>query len=209
MTVHRLPVFDRAGDRLYVGRRLVEVDRVRGLAILLMLVDHLAYVAGPVEVRMTVGRLAMPLFMVLAGSLVRRVTYRHGLAAGLGLLLTVVAPWAGTPNVLLQYLVGVGALVALRWASLVFTDSPRLGVWLLLVLVGVAVANGWSDDGWSYEQAGILSLMAVGSLVGLGWAVSLGSRLPTWLAVVGARPLTWYAANVAAIQGVIWWLSRA
>jgi uncharacterized membrane protein len=190
-----------AGVDRVKSSRLVEVDRVRGLAIMLMLVDHVAYIAGPVELRMTVGRAAMPLFMLLGGALATRLTWRHGLALGIGGALTVVAPWAGEPNILVQYVLGVFLLVCLRWAEL----TP----WVALVAAGVSVSNGWSDDAWSYEQVGIFALMACGALLGLGWAVRLGGVLPAFLGPVGAAPLRWYVGNVLAIQGVIWWLSRA
>lgn len=180
--------------------RVVGVDRVRGLAIVLMLADHLAYLVGPVEVRLTVGRLAMPLFFLLAGPLVHRLTVRQGVALGLGLALTYLAPWAGHPNVLVLYVAGAAAVVAWQWIAL-----PD---WLVVVVALAFLANGVHGAG-SFDWIAVLGIMLLGRVIGLGWADRFGSRLPAVLGSVGQRPLTWYVANVLAVQGVIWWLSRA
>lgn len=181
--------------------RLDTLDRVRGLAIVLMLVDHLAYLGGVVELRLTVGRLAMPLFFLLAGGLVRRWGSRHALALGLGLLLPLVAPWAGAPNVLVVFAVGA--------ALLLLCERSGLPVPLLVLISLVAAANRWEVGTSSYDPAALIAIMALGRLIGTDWAVRLGDRLPAWLAGLGRRPLLWYVGNVVLIQAVILWLSRA
>lgn len=174
---------------------------MRGLAILLMLLDHAAYVAGPAEVRMTVGRLAMPLFFVLAGAFATRLTDRQLLAGVIGLPLTAIAPWAGEPNILVQYALCAVVLVALQ--------RVRVPLWVVVVLPLVFAANHWLwTPAGGYEMAALLGLMALGRLAGVGWAVRFGGWLPGWLAVIGARPLTWYVGNVLAVTVVLLWLSK-
>lgn len=96
--------------------RLVGLDRLRGLAIACMIVDHVALLGGLQLVRVTVGRLALPIFFVLAGALVRRLTWRHGAIFAVGLVLPVAVPWIDSPNVLTLYAVGAVVLVAgARW----------------------------------------------------------------------------------------------
>lgn len=178
--------------------RLLELDRVRGLAIVFMLCDHLAYIAGPVEVRLTIGRLSMPLFFLLAGGLAARLTRRHLIAALIGLTLPLVAPWAGSPNVLLVLAVG----------CLLLTLVPAGWSWLFAAVALAFAANRAPIGATSYDPAALIGLMALGQTIGLRWAVQLGSRLPDWLSVPGRRPLTWYVGNVLLIQGVVLWLSR-
>lgn len=182
--------------------RLVELDRVRGLAIGLMLVDHLSFLLGVTELRMTLGRLAMPLFFLLAGTLFTHLTRRHWYCLGLGVVLSAFVPWAGYPNILVQFFAVAVVLELCHWLRV-----PNL----LVVVVGLTVAANHVAVGgpMAYEYSALISLAALGHIAGPRWALELGAWLPDALAVVGRRPLRWYVGHVLLIQGVILWLSRA
>jgi hypothetical protein len=172
------------------GGRWGVLDRVRGLAVVCMIVDHLCLFfppeGGPLLVRLTVGRLAMPLFFVLAGYLARRLRWRHLSVALLGVALPVVCPWLDHPNVLTLWALGCVCLWLVRWAGL----SP----WLL-VLFGLAMgANGFGAHGVQYEPTALWGLMAAGSMLRpSSWR--WGLRLPCWLELVGRYPVSVYAGQ--------------
>lgn len=187
MTVVEAPAPPRA--------RIVSLDRVRGLAVACMVVDHLVLLTdGPMAVRYTVGRLAMPLFFVLAGLLVTRLSERLLLVAGAGVLLPLVVPWVDAPNVLLWY--AVGAVVLVLWR--------RLGwpLWLLVVVPLALAANGYDvEAGTGYQLPAMVGLMALGSMLGTR-SMAWGDRLPSVLAAAGRYPLTVYVGHVLALEGL-------
>lgn len=180
--------------------RDVGLDRLRGLAALLMVVDHVALFAGLEPVRMTVGRLAMPLFFVLAGHLVARWSWRLLWVAWLGLVLPLFAGWVDSPNVLLWYAMGAAALLVLRQVD----ASP----WWLIVVALALAANGFGSAGEvdlfgrsSYDPWALFGLLAVGALLprtAFAWCV----RIPRWLAPVGRYPLTVYVGHVLLLTAL-------
>lgn len=172
------------------------LDRLRGAAIAAMVVDHLCLVFdGPVVLRWTIGRLALPVFFVLAGHLARRVTGRYLAIAGTGAALPLLVPWLNTPNVLLVYAAGAAVLVA----------STRLGA-AGPAVVGIAAvtaaANGLGTISGAYPPLLLLALMAAGHYLPRGWLERPGHLLPAVLAPVGRRPLTWYVGHVLALHVV-------
>lgn len=176
--------------------RRVELDRLRGLAILLMIGDHLARVWSFEGYRLTLGRLAVPLFFIIAGHLAgSRLTRRHLWAFVIGLNLPLVVPWVDAPNVLVWFAVGAVILYAFE----------RYGwpTWLLIVPALVWAANGWPSL-WaaSYNPLALLALMAVGRGLGREAFVS-GRHLPAWVGALGRHPLTWYVGHVLALQLVL------
>lgn len=180
--------------------RLVGLDRLRGLAIGCMIVDHVALLGGLQLVRVSVGRLALPIFFVLAGALVRRLTWRHGAIFAVGLVLPVVVPWIDSPNVLTLYAVGAVVLVAgARW---------WWWPWVVLVVAVTLLANGWGDwPAGGYPPAALLALLAAGTLlrryVGLEALHEVGEGLPGWLGAIGRRPVTWYVGHLLVLQGLV------
>lgn len=172
--------------------RRVELDRLRGLAILLMIADHIALVTGLLLVHVSVGRLAMPLFFVLAGHLAHRLSGRHLDALWLGLVLPVLVFFVDRPNVLVWYVLCCVVL----WAF----DRARWPVWPLLVLALIFGANGWSlQVGSSYDPLMLLAFMVLGRLAPASMFF-VGRRLPVWFAVLGRRPLTWYIGHALVLQ---------
>jgi hypothetical protein len=182
--------------------RLAELDRLRGFAVACMIADHLALFAGNVEpIRLTVGRLAMPLFFVLAGNLAGRLRWRHVLVAALGVALPAAAWWIDSPNVLAWWAVGCVVLAGARRLG----GRSALG---LLVVFGLAAgANGWVQlGGDTYQPAELLGLMAAGALVPRSRLVQLGRRLPSLFAGLGRFPVSVYAGHVVVLTAVWSWV---
>lgn len=180
-------------------KRLAAVDAVRGLAVLLMIVDHVSMFVGLEPLRWTFGRFAMPLFFLLSGALVSRLRVRHGLALALGLALPVFVPWLDVPNLLVLFAVG-SALIVL-WERAGWRVE-----WLGVVLAALAANRVELVGGSGYEPYALLGLMVLGRVVGLGWCERL--RLPGWVAKVGEYPLTWYVGHIALLEGLRLWLLR-
>lgn len=174
--------------------RLTGLDRLRGLAIATMIVDHVALVAGVELLRVTVGRIALPLFFVVAGALVRRVTWRHGATFGIGLALPAVIPWLSYPNVLVSYTLGALLLVIARYVA------GRPGVIVLLVVLLTAWANGWGGGFPGYPPAALIALMGVGALLGRDEVTKAGRAVPAWLEPVGRWPLTIYVGHLLVLH---------
>lgn len=185
-----------ASARMGQAARSYSLDAFRGLAILAMVVDHLTVVfSGPHVLRLTVGRLAVPAFFILAGHLAGRLRWRHAWVAGVGLVLPLLVPWIDSPNVLLYWALGSCALVVLRWAEI-----PS---WVLCVVALTLAANSWGvSPGNGYEWSALLGLMGLGAVVPRT-AFAFAGRAPGWVAAVGRRPLTWYVGHLLVLQAVI------
>lgn len=183
------------------GQRLVSLDVWRGLAVLAMVVDHLALVTPLPDVfRLFPGRVAMPLFFLIAGALVTRLTWRHLDGLLFGLALPFVVPWIDAPNVLVWWALGCAALVGMRRVG--------LPLWLPVVLAVAAYANGYGHglDG-SYGPLGLLALMCLGAMLPLStWAsgaLLLQGRLRGVLAWVGRHALSLYVGHLLLLQVVL------
>lgn len=169
------------------------LDALRGLAVLTMVADHVALFAQAEPVRWTIGRVALPLFFLLAGHLARRLSWRLLVVLGAGLLLPVLAPWVDSPNVLVWIVVGSLLLAGVRRFGL----SP----WLLLVVSATLLANGQGFGGDGYAAPALMVMMAAGALIprdGFAWA----SRLPAWLVPFGRFPLSVYVGHVLLLTVV-------
>lgn len=176
-----------------------QLDAFRGIAIALMMLDHGVYIAaGPDEIRWTLGRLAMPMFFLLAGHLSTRLRWRHLQIGLLGACLPLAVPWIDNPNVLLLWALGCVGL----WCS------RRFGfpVWVLVAVPLVQVANGISIDGPGYYSPGVLlALMALGTMIPEHtFTVSrrLPGRVEQLLAAVGRHPILWYVGHLLIFQSI-------
>jgi hypothetical protein len=177
-----------------VRTRLVELDRLRGLAILLMIADHVAIVAGTPIVRVTAGRLAVPIFFVVAGHLAgSRLSWRHLQVGALGLVLPLVVGFVDSPNVLLWW--ALGCVVLYVWQRLSWP------VWGLIVAALTLGANGWviPAGSHSYNPLDLLGLMALGRGMGPELFV-FGRRLAAWMGALGRAPIRWYVGHVLLVQ---------
>lgn len=185
-----------AAPDVQLAGRAVHLDALRGLAVLAMVVDHLALYADVPLLRDTVGRLALPLFFVLGGHLLTRLSPRLLLIGALGLVLPGLAPWVDAPNVLLWYALGAFLLApGWRWAG---TAVPA---GLVVAVALTALANGVTPPAGSYDPLALFALMALGRLLprpALDWA----RRLPQSLSLLGRWPLTVYVGHVLLLTVV-------
>jgi uncharacterized membrane protein len=172
------------------SRRL---DQLRGLAVVCMVVDHVClYAGGPAELRWTVGRVAAPVFFVLAGHLATRVTARHFWLFPLALFV-VPEPVAYD-----------GLLIAVCACSLLTVLARRtsvagclLGALVLDVAVpGVASLNG------TYLLPSTLVCFLVGALLERRHLERLAAGLPPWLAQVGRYPLSLYVGHLLLLDAL-------
>jgi len=182
-------------------KRLPSIDRVRGLAVVLMVVDHVLVlvqfrspevVQWAYALRMTVTRASLPLFCLCAGVLLhgRRSTARLLDIAAVALVTNVALEvWPmgiRAPEilaVLLPVLLAGGVLV--RWPA-------------ASVVLGVLQVTVW-PIGWAgYEPGLVVAFVALGVLVGRP-ALSWGDSLPAALGAVGSRPLAWYAGHMGLL----------
>lgn len=194
---HRADLEHGVGAR---GERVVAWDRWRGLAILLMLADHLTLILeGPGFIRMTLGRLAVPMFFLLAGYLASRPGPRHLGIGLLGLALPLLVPWIDSPNVLVWWALGVCVLWLSRGAPHV-----RLAVLVIALTFG---ANGYVFlTPASYDPVNLLGLMVLGAILPASWYSAAG-RLPSWVGVIGRHPVAWYVGHLLVLEGlrqVLW-----
>lgn len=176
--------------------RIAGLDALRGLAVLLMVGDHVARWLQPWGslFNVSLGRVAMPLFFILAGALSGRLRWRHLWIGVVGLALPVAVPWVDAPNVLVWWALGSVLLYVVRWGG--------VPAWVVVAVALTFAANGWVESGLSFDGRDLFALMALGAMigpVGLSWS----SWLPSWLARVGRYPLTVYVGHLLIIQAVL------
>lgn len=171
------------------------LDALRGLAVVLMLVDHVLLLVDPVSPARLITRAAMPLFFLIAGHLASWRPVRLVLCAAWGLVLPLLLPWLDAPNVLTLYAAGVPLVLVLE----------RIGKPAVAVLVAIALtigANGWAAYRGGYDPASVLALLALGRLMPLREWVD-GGEWPKWLQPVGQRPLVVYVGHLLIFWGVL------
>lgn len=192
------------------GLRIVGLDAVRGVAVVSMIADHAALVAiergfGPRSVeqllRLTVGRIALPVFMLVSGLLLKRPpsVRRSVQAAGAGAVVSTVSVAAGlglgVPDILAVWVLAAWAVgLAARRSALAVAG---------VACVGIVQAASWPVPWTGYQPGTVAALLAIGwfaryppVLVELD---GVGDRLPVGLARIGARPMAAYMASTVAL----------
>lgn len=171
--------------------RLVGLDRLRGLAVLLMVLDHVLLVVGEgLALRLTVTRAALPIFGLLAGAL-----WRPGARVRLLQLggAAIVATYLGVvlgmprPDVLVVIFVALLAMHAYRrWPVATFA-------------VAAIQATTWGIAAGGYEPGVLLVLMVGGYEFGRERLDVLGRRAPALLELLGRYPLSLYLGHLALL----------
>jgi len=172
------------------GGRLAFWDALRGAAILLMVLDHAAFVFGLEWVR-DFTRFAMPLFMVTAGYLATRVGHRY--------VMVVAAALATLP---MAWFLGLAFLHILTIFVLVY-PLLFLRVQLLVPLASVLLVVAWN---WplslGYEPGYVLAFLLLGRFLRVsGWQPP--SVTVPGVEAVGRWPLTWYVVHLVLLVLVV------
>lgn len=180
-----------------VERRAEGLDRWRGLAVLLMVLDHAAaFIPGPVALgwRLSGGRVALPIFCILLGLFLnaRSNTPLRGfyLVAG-GLLLSSASAYTHSPLPRLDILVNLGAcILARRWII-------RYPIVVLVVGMVEGYTFGPVYSGYSFGH--VAALVAVGTILSqpsesrtLRGLNASGMAYPSFVGYLGRHALTAY-----------------
>jgi hypothetical protein len=197
------------------GSRDRALDRLRGLAIFLMIIDHsllmtMTYVTDEPWMewlRKTLTRLSLPLFMLVSGLLIAR----KGKPSWRRLPMVVVV--AVVINVVSWYQVGFGVpeilavwLMCLPLYPLFVRFPIETATLGILVTINLPITVDWWDG---YQPALVLTFLALGSLLNRyanAPVLRAGERLPGLLEPIGKRPLLWYAGHLtvlAVIGGIL------
>jgi len=194
-----------------VSGRFALVDRARGVAVVAMVVDHVCafalalWVLPPwlssllIVLRYTVGRVALPLFMICTGVLLtgrKRGGARLRQIALLGAAVSWSVSVTGAPIALPDILL-LWSLVMLGHRVLYRND---LAPWI--IAVGMVQSYAWKIPAWqTYQPGTVAALICVGVLGGrrmLDWC----ELAPRWLDSIGKRALLWYGAHMFVLVGV-------
>ena len=188
---------DYLRDRRQVAR-IWQIDALRGFALLVMILDHAILTAGwddsPLRL---LTRIAMPLFFIIAGNLVRRFHWtRMAAILVVGYALNAIAPMFGSFELFSGLIIGC-AIVA-------FCKSVGARFIALTILMTMT-ANFYV---W---QAGYLfwmlpAFIIIGALLPRDTLVNFGSKFPRWIAPLGEWPLTLYVAHIlllTAYKGLV------
>lgn len=178
-------------------RRAAWVDQTRGLAIVLMVLDHALVITAPGHVlRYTVTRFALPLFLAMAATV-----YRGAIRRRRWLELGAVA----STEVLVRPVLDLGLPGPVGQFLLVYALAPAIARRpYLLAMVGLiqALYLPLPHDLWSGYQPGLLVAWFGLAILGAHQLEPIGRRLPGWLAGLGRYPLHAYAVHLAAL--VVW-----
>ena len=167
------------------------LDTLRGLAVLLMILDHAAVVFGLPEIIRLYTRVAMPLFMAISGYLwTAHRPHRLGLVALAAALSAPLEIYLGLtqPGILTVWLLAQIAmpLVARYPAETAF-----------FALVSTFMINPWSG----YHPGLLLVFLALGRLI----PPPRHFHLPPF-ALVGRLPLSFYLAHLVILSAFIFYL---
>lgn len=178
-----------------VRERVVWVDYLRGVACLLMLLDHVLLLLAPESVvRLTVTRFSLPLFMLCAAAVWRPGARPRLLWLGLALpveafLLAVI----GMPQ--------PGILFLFFWLQVALLGWPGLALRPYLWIVVGLVQTLYLPVGWyTYEPGLVAAWFFLGRLVIADptFAADRAARPAgaAWVRWLGARPLEFYVAHL-------------
>jgi uncharacterized membrane protein len=179
------------------SRRIYWVDALRGIAILCMIADHLAALYWPLwPVRYTVGRAALPLFMLCSGYLFavrgRGPSGRRHLELFVFAVPINIGLWMWWREAVPDPLLVIG--VAWLFAGWVL-ERP-----VVSAVVGLVVSTTLPLSP-TYQPGYLVGLMALGVLwQRTGPGVDL-RRMPL-VEGIGRRPLTWYVAHLVLVLAV-------
>lgn len=181
------------------------LDRLRGFAIALMVLDHvLAASGGGMLFRLTLTRLSLPIFLFVAGSLgASRLLRRPSFAAWYSGRFWVVLLAAAASSVLvsgLPFMAPVDVLVPIFLSisayPILMKSGLRLDLWIAACFVAVATFPFlWPG----YHPAHVLGLYLLGSRLPPDLLDHFGLAIPRLFASVGRAPLRWYLGHLVVL----------
>lgn len=168
------------------------LDKYRGLAIVLMIADHIAYFNGPDWLRQTITRASMPLFFILAGHLAHRISWKTYAVGAVGFFLPIYVEFIDNPNVLFWLAFGSGCIAyTRRW--------PMVQYLTIIVALTFMANYRIGDFIGSYHPVALLALMALGSLIPREY-FRHGTHLPHAFIFLGRHSLSIYIGHVILFQ---------
>jgi uncharacterized membrane protein len=182
-----------------------KLDSLRGLAVMLMVLDHALVVWAPESiVRYTLTRLSLPLFMLCTAAVCERYgtsNRRLGQIALAGVLVSVGlnAAWPAFPAQPDVTLLIVAAILVAQ------ATVPRFGAYPVVVcglIQALYVPVGWHG----YEPGLVLAWLLIGSLAlarSPELVARLGGGLPDWLGGLGRHPLSVYVGHLAILATIV------
>lgn len=176
------------------------LDALRGLAVALMVLDHIAAVAGWGGLwRYSLTRAALPLFMFCSGQLVARFgppsPKRSLQVLAVGVLELGCFAWLGLP------LPGPVLLIALLLPAFPYAVRYPYAIGALGIVQVVTWPLPWSG----YQPGELLALVALASIAPrIGPMPENAPAVVGWLADLGRRPLIAYLLHLVLLLGVAW-----
>lgn len=192
------------------------LDAMRGLAIVIMIIDHVLSLLESVGIqnilvensRLTITRFSMPLFMIASGIVwvryglkVKRWSQVFFLALILNAMMRLLWPDFNFPEILL-----VWSVLAIFWRVIV--RYP-----IITMIVGYTQTTFWQIPWQGFQPGELLIFLSVGALIGKIplenlWRERRTAKLLEPLALVGRYPLAIYGGHlfllaviVAAVNG--------
>lgn len=179
-----------------------DLDKVRGLAVLLMFLDHtLSVLEGGMIWRLTLTRASLPLFMLVSGYLL---AYRNPSFRRYAQLLAASA----VSLILVQQIPGKASADVLAMISVAVSCWPIARRWPIATMaIASTIGYTFAGLGDGYQPGYLLSLMCAGAMLRrASWAtrdLDLGHRfadtLPSFLIYLGRWPLTWYLVHLLGL----------
>ena len=192
----------RLSRRASSGPRTRSLDILRGIAIALMVLDHVCVVTGEGGIfRLTITRLSMPLFFLISGHLLSRIDWKRLVIVGIiGACLPYYVTFIEVPNVLFLYALFAPLIV---WQK----NKPR-GLAVITAFGLGMYANGFGLIIGAYAPFALLGLMALGRLMSRDlwiiqrWEGERVSRFVTPFTLLGKYPLSIYVGHLIILEGL-------
>ena len=156
-----------------------------------MICDHILVYVDHDSVLRYLTRVAMPLFFIISGHVVRKIHGKRlfGIAM-IGLVLPLIFPWIDNPNVLFLYAVFVPIIVV--WKN---SERDRPMFFFAIACALTYSANDYPAFGNGYDPVTTFAIMCLGALVPT-WYFVIFDWIPRPIRVIGSYPLSIYVGHL-------------